>query len=435
MDAGGGGAPGQQTAALTLDTPTRGTLSLGGEIKAMTCFTTDEDADSELVVALEGTEVLTLRRPPGGDEYLQGTPAEIDIGQAATAAGIQPKGGSTHTLTVTRKRTRCDDELWGDPAYPLLTATLNWINPTADAEVTLPTTVNPGDTVDVEVRVKVIDQLGQAGFFDAIQLVLNSSGGTLLSTTGQTDAQGTFRTRMVVDAAQPSSGPDAQASQGVTVQATATLPEGVTAQGSASAVVGGAGRAVLKSVSHFARAWVRAFGRDVDEQDYGTSPGSWSFTSAVSRDTTTDAGSVSAQATIQAQSNVVVSGDELVSVTGSATGSQRWAASGETTGFADAGAESGVRFEVVGGPVQFTLSGNASVAGSWETWLELNGPVSYGFAVKSPDQPPGGLQESGVLPPGEYWLDTFWSNDEDSCVDCSIQASGSITYTLTLGGN
>ena len=60
--------------------------------------------------------------------------------------------------------------------------------------------------------------------------------------------------------------------------------------------------------------------------------------------------------------------------------------------------------------VPFTLSGSVSASGSWSTWIELNGSpdaggnVSYGFSVNSPTAPPGGVQESGVLPPGTYTL-------------------------------
>jgi hypothetical protein len=231
---GGEGSPGQRTDEITIQCPTRGTIEIDGKIGALTRFTTDEDADTEIVVNLAGTEVLALRRPPGGDEYLQGTPAAIDIMRAAEDAGITPKGGAQHELKIIRKRPNGSDLLWGEQEFTLLTATLEWVNPTLEVEVDVPATIDPGATANVDVRVKVIDQLNQAGFFEGIDIVLSAAGGTLQQLSGQTDEEGYFRTQITADSGpQPVMGLDGETVQGIQIDATATSFEGVTATGSA----------------------------------------------------------------------------------------------------------------------------------------------------------------------------------------------------------
>lgn len=232
-----GTAPGQNTRELTIDCPTRGTLVLDGRIDAFTCWN-DLHADNEVTTNLNFDDILTLRRPVAGDEYFAGTPVEIDIDEAARQAGFTPKEGFSTDLVLTRNRADCDDRMWGAGDTEILRATLRWKNPTLDVEVDFPDTVDAGDAVPVTVRVKVIDLLGQAGFFDAIDLVLNVSGGSAAQTTGQTDGNGEFTT--TITAANPNLAPgDAgtAAAQSFGINVTATSFEGVSAQQSASATV------------------------------------------------------------------------------------------------------------------------------------------------------------------------------------------------------
>ncbi len=93
--------------------------------------------------------------------------------------------------------------------------------------MTIPDVVTPGTEVDADVRVKVIDLLGEAGFFDAIDVVLDVEGGTAREAAGRTDAQGYFRTKIQVPAMRVIGASVASAPLSVTARATSF--EGVTA--------------------------------------------------------------------------------------------------------------------------------------------------------------------------------------------------------------
>jgi hypothetical protein len=121
---GGGSAPGQSIFTGEVDVPVNGQIRLEGSIGAFTCWN-DVAADNEVVVALEGTEILSLARG-AADEYLQGTPAIIPAADAADAAGIQIEPGVNSRLTVRRQRTACDQDMWGPAEYTLADLTVNW---------------------------------------------------------------------------------------------------------------------------------------------------------------------------------------------------------------------------------------------------------------------------------------------------------------------
>jgi hypothetical protein len=235
--AGHQGGPGQYVREIVLETPTRGELRLSGDLFGMSCWH-ELPADHEILVQIGGQTVRTLERS-ASHRYVDGSPIVLEIAEIAEIAGITPKEGSETSLRLVRKRDTCDDDIWGAPQYTLLTAELQWKNPTLEVEVNLPPMVTPGAEVEAEVRVKVIDQLNQAGFFDAIDVVLEVQGGTALEAAGQTDPQGFFRSRIRVDDATPSVAPGlAASSAGLSVTATATSFEEVTASGTASIIPG-----------------------------------------------------------------------------------------------------------------------------------------------------------------------------------------------------
>lgn len=272
-------APGTSTREMTIDCPTRGTLVLDGAIDAFTCWN-DLRADDEITVTFNYDEILTLRRPAAGNEYLGGTPVEIDILDAASASGFTPAEGFNTDLVFTRNRAGCDDRMWGNGDYDIFRTTLRWKNPTLQVEVDFPDTVDAGNATPVTVRVKVVDLLGQAGFFDAIDLALNVSGGTAAQTSGQTDANGEFTTTVTASNPAPSpGGPPGAASQGFSINVTATSFEGVTGQKSATATVlscpaddhrlreGGGGTHTIDLDYGNARVWATA---GANEYSYAT---------------------------------------------------------------------------------------------------------------------------------------------------------------------
>jgi len=231
------GTPGSALSRVSLDAPTRGTLRVAGKLLGFTCWN-QLVADNELTVAVEGVDVLTVRRNANND-YIQ-PPIELDVEQVAQAVGIVPKEGSTSELTIRRRRTQCVEPLWGPEEYTLLEADLVWKNPTLDVAVVLPPNVAPGDTIPVDVKVDLVDVLGVANSIANIDVTLNVSGGTPVQPTGVTDATGHFQTFVVVDAApsprltSTATGagtvalPTSPAIANVTVQATAQSFEGVT---------------------------------------------------------------------------------------------------------------------------------------------------------------------------------------------------------------
>lgn len=229
--AGGEGAPGQKTDQVQIVTPTRGTLTLSGAIPGFTCWD-GTAADQEVVIALGGTDILTLRRQLGNDDYVAGNPARIDILAAAQAAGITPSEGSTTRLTVRRRVTDCDYRLWTgaqDAEYTLLTATLQWKNPTLAVDVVYPDSVDEGDVNTATVTVNVVDQFGVTSPAQDADVTLSVTGGTAQQTSGRTDVDGHFATPITATgAAAVMSDAPTIADGSLTITADATIPEGVS---------------------------------------------------------------------------------------------------------------------------------------------------------------------------------------------------------------
>jgi hypothetical protein len=432
--AGGDGAPGQRTNELLIDCPTRGTIVIGGEIAALTCFTTDEPADDELVVKLSGTDIRTIPRPAGGDEYLQGTPVEIDIIQAAEDAGITPKQGTSHDLTIVRHRPNCSDRLWGETEFTLLTTTLDWINPTAEVEVQMPQSIDPGQTVNVDVRVKVIDQLGNAGFFDAIDLVLQPTGGVLSQTNGQTDAQGYFHTQFTADASQVARAGKAT-TQPIEVTATATTFEGVTAQGSATANTVDVGYARVVSVEYYGRGRAGGFGVFDEKEDEQLSPGSWSFSADVQADSTHDGKTYNCSASVSASIELSESADTLKTIVGSIHALTDLTADGAFSAveFPEgiAQAEMRVNLEVLDGPVGVVIDASTVATGRYIITLDVDGG-GYGTLYHY-DTPPATLHQLWGLGPGMRTL-VFSVYDRVSCGICTQSASTDLDFNIEIGG-
>jgi hypothetical protein len=233
--AGGGVSPGQKTDQIALDTPTRGKLKLDGDLFGFDCFE-DLEADKELVFELNGTEVLTVRRPVGGDNYFATDPAELDIMAAAQAAGITPSEGNSHDLVVKRIRSDCQEEMWGPAEYTVLKTELRWQNPQLDVKFNFPDLVQPGSQTQAEIRVEVEDQHGNNAYFDDIQINLNVTGGTAAQTSGTTDANGYFRTTITANQSAFSGQAAAELGQ-LQIVATASAPEGVSDQDTETASV------------------------------------------------------------------------------------------------------------------------------------------------------------------------------------------------------
>lgn len=343
-----------------LDCPTRGVVRLTGLLQGMTCWD-DIEADKEMIVAVNSVDVMTLRRPVGGDNYLA-DPAELLIADLVSAGVTIPKEGSFAELTVRRKRTECDERLWGPEEFELFTAKLNWKNPTIEAAVQMPASVTPGETVDVSVRVKVIDQLGQAGFFDGIDVVLQGAGGTLEQLSGQTDSQGYFRTRLAVDAsAIIVDGVSGVARLGVSVGATATSYEGVSAQSTGTATLAGESRA--EAISHTPNVWATASGAegsdsasDGTELDYPFGDFSGSVdASATGTDPHGDPYSHSASASL------VVGPDFAAgAVLNAYNASGQTLTSSSGRGGSHAWSKFTVNVTIVGGPVDYQFTGTLS---------------------------------------------------------------------------
>jgi len=216
------GNPGEFVDDVVLELPTRGKFQLSGDLQAFVCWN-DIPADQSIVIEVNNQLAHTLTR--SNDRYIGEDPIELDIAQLAEKAEIIPKQGTSAQLRFVRIRDQCNHHLWGPEKFELFTATLEWRNPTLEVEVRLPDAA-PGADVEAEVRVKVVDQHGEGDYFDDIEVELEVEGGTPLQASGRTNAEGYFRTTIQ----RPAGG----GSDAITVHATATSFEGVTATASAS---------------------------------------------------------------------------------------------------------------------------------------------------------------------------------------------------------
>jgi hypothetical protein len=425
--AGGEGSPGNQTDAVTVDCPTRGTIKLGGTINTLTCFLTDEPADDEIVFSLAGTDVLTIMRP-AGSEYLQGTPAEIDIVAAADEAGITPSEGTSHELIVKRKRTHCADPLSGAQQYTLLTATLNWKNPTLNASISFPSQVLPGQPAEAEVQVEVVDQFGEAATFADIDVTLQVSGGTASTLSGRTDSNGRFTTTIT-----PSTAAFAKRSNGVqgvvNIDAEARSFEGVTANASKSALIGEQGTVTLLGVDRQLVASAYCMGTNDGQTSGDNASGTWSddLSSNSQGSTQEPPRQCSAETNASHNSNIVVMDGQVVEMSGTMGGD--YSVNGSNLNFpqdvlANAYSHIHVSFKVEGKPVPFVLTASGSGAdGSIQVFLT---------DVVSADGASTNVNKSGVLEPGEYDL-RIDVGTSHRCSDCTANGNVSVTFSLKMG--
>ena len=450
---GGGGAPGQRTRDIFIDTPTRGKLRLQNRLNAFTCWN-DIEADHEIAVRINARDVFILPRPSGGDDYLGNAALDIEIATIAERAGITPKEGTSQFMTVMRRRNECEPKMWGPAEYVLFELTLNWKNPTLEVEVDLPPTVQAGETVDVDVRVKVIDQLGQDGFFDAIDVVLQAAGGTLQQLTGQTDAAGYFKTRVTVDGSQPLLDAFGKAVPMLQIGAAATSFEGVNAQGVGSAVISGP-RAVFELAYHQIVATVEAAGgnggggcepavecRSMDPFEQFSAD--WDFagsgTANASCGGANATGSASVSGITDANAGVFARIDANVSANGTAVADNSYVSRFSRT----ASATANWVFNVLEGDLNYSLTGSGSVNGSpvvsslLMELVELNDNNSVRRILHrfSPEQDPSWTMtwsEVGTLSPGRYRI-TVATNAAPSanCNDNGQFQNGAGNFSFSL---
>lgn len=233
-DSAGGSAPGSQTNEVTIRTPTRGKLILDGTIGAFTCWD-DVEGDNTLAFDVGSRRVRTVAR--AGDEYLA-APVEFDIKQLAQQAGVVIEDSSEVTMTVKRLRANCDARLWGSSEYELLRINMEVEGPRLVITDNMPPTVDPGDTVTLEVLVEVQDQLGVSTVEAGIPIVVSTLGATATPAAGATNASGRFTTRVVIATVANASDILRTSSVDVFVGITAQV-DGVTAHKVATSVVSG----------------------------------------------------------------------------------------------------------------------------------------------------------------------------------------------------
>lgn len=232
--AGGGSAPDSHVSEITIRTPTRGKLVLDGSIGGFTCWN-DIAADNTLVFEIGTRQVLTRTRT--ADEYLT-TPVEFDMKQLAQQAGIAITDTSQVTMTVKRVRTGCDERLWGSAQYELLKINMDVEGPAIVITENMPAAVDPGDTVQIDVRVELRDQLDVPSVEAGIPVTITAFGATVVIPNGVTDASGMFRTRVVISTAAQTAAAPRSSSVPVFVNIRASI-DGVTATKIASSTVTG----------------------------------------------------------------------------------------------------------------------------------------------------------------------------------------------------
>ncbi len=232
--AGGGSVPDSHVREITIRTPTRGKLVLEGSIGGFTCWN-DIAADNTLIFEIGTRQVLTRTRT--ADEYLA-TPVEFDMKQLAQQAGIVITDASQVTMTVKRVRTSCDERLWGSAAYELLKINMDVEGPTIVITENMPPTVDPGDTVLLDVNVELRDQLDVPSVGAGVPVTITAFGATVLAPNGVTDANGIFQTHVVISTAAQAAAALRASSVPVFVNIIARI-DGVTAQKTAESTVSG----------------------------------------------------------------------------------------------------------------------------------------------------------------------------------------------------
>jgi hypothetical protein len=193
----GGSSPGSSVTTVAIRTPSRGTLALADTIGGFTCWD-GVQGDNRLVFEIGATHVDTLNR--SGENYLA-QPFELDIRSLAVRSGIAFEDGNRVTMNVRRIRDACDDRLWGADDHELLRIHMDIEGPQGLVIThNMPDTVNAGDTVDLEVKVEMIDQFGVGSFEDGVTVNLSAAAGsaTVDPASGETDVNGIFNTQVFV---------------------------------------------------------------------------------------------------------------------------------------------------------------------------------------------------------------------------------------------
>lgn len=417
------GTPGSHVPELTLETPTRGSIRLAGDLRAMTCWNSVQ-ADTAIEVTLNGKLVRTLSR--ADDAYIGDDGLLLEIGELSDSAGITPQEGVSHDLVFTRLRTDCPESLWGEPEYELLTITLDWVNPTLSVEIDYPETVVPGAQHEAAVRVAVIDQLGKTAYFPDVDVALTVTGGSTSVLSGKTDSSGYFRTS--ISAA-------AEGAEPVRIVANARSFEGATAEAThTAAITGGMARFVSARATAYALAWVgwrSELSREAQADTVHTPSANISVNATAQHDS---AGHANASATIS--HNVMLAADDrIVSVNGDAQASLRISGTNGNPQ-ADPLANGHVYFEVIGAPVTIHFSGT------------IGGQVSGGsirLGLMNPDEPSRAitwlienfhphtavLDRTVTLEPGLYFFGGTVAVT-DGCRDCILENEGKTTWKMIV---
>lgn len=444
---GGDGAPGASTKEVSIDAPTRGTLRLANELNAFWCWNQME-GDDEITLRINASDVFVVPRLAGADDYVAGSPVDIDIATIAQKAGITPMGGNSQFMTLMRRRSDCDILVWGPNEYILAEWTVVWQNPTLATRVELPAEVGEGQEVDVAVRVEVIDQRGQGSFFEDVDVVLNALGGSLATSAGKTDGAGYFRTKVTVDG----SGAQREGAlkrQFLQIDATATSFEGVSDQGSATALIAGA-RAVFESGAHSltGRALARKYSANgcaeegpecYEDIPFSSTGSDWDFSDAGDVSSTCQTSSASGSFSIVGTTDASGAGvfstiDANVLTNGSATGGDAYQAA------ATASAGGVWFFNVLDGPLDFEMIGSCTVSGTrtWGTFevslREVDGEnraIQTHVDVRA--APSANFVESGQLRPGRYMLRIAANGSPSAgCGEGTVDKAGQGNFSLVL---
>ena len=216
---------------------TRGEIWLQGKLPGFTCWN-DIEGDREIEVYVNSNLVLTLRRPVGAAGYLGTDPEKIDAWSLVQSIGTV-QDGSLSTLELKRKRTDCDEGLWGPAEFTLLEAEIEWKAPVVDVDFNVTSVVSPGEIVDVEVDVELEDETGDDERYPDIPVTVSVNGGTILgASSGVTDANGLFTVQVRAGSGVAAPGALGSAQETVLeISATSTCQEGTTGQGSETVTV------------------------------------------------------------------------------------------------------------------------------------------------------------------------------------------------------
>jgi hypothetical protein len=126
---GGGASPGTETEQAATAGVAKGTITLGGDMRAFRC-PDGSFAPDELIVTLDGTEV-DRRQATGGSFYP--SPHELDAETVLEAAGVDPYAIATIPLVIARESPNFGCALYTQSmaAIPLVTLNLGFPAPFA----------------------------------------------------------------------------------------------------------------------------------------------------------------------------------------------------------------------------------------------------------------------------------------------------------------